>query len=272
MIATGNPHIRAERNGRVLLVTIDRDDKLNALSWAMIDALIATLRQAENDPEVGAIVLRGAGRAFSTGFDLKDSTAEVPASPQDDMKSFRRAAAAWRALWEIRKPVIAAVHGHCLAGALEIALHADFVIAADDCQFGYPAVRASGLPDTHMFIYRLGVQWTRWLLMTGQTFDAATAAQMGLTFKTVAPDDLEAEALALAQACGQVPPAISQGAKAVINQAIELMGYGALQHENWAQSALARADPAIMEFDRIARADGLKAALEWRDGKSGEAQ
>lgn len=111
MIETGNPHIRTERSGRTLLVTIDRDDKLNALNWAMIDALIATLRKAEDDPEIGAIILRGAGRAFSTGFDLKDSTAEIVDSPQQDMQSFRRAAAAWRALWDIHADAAAATEG-----------------------------------------------------------------------------------------------------------------------------------------------------------------
>jgi enoyl-CoA hydratase len=264
--------IRDERVDGTAVITLARPEKLNALTWGMLEDLLQRMRAAEADETVRAIVVRGEGRAFCTGFDLAaiaaDAGAEGYHGPMQDQRSFQRAAAYWRAVWQIRKPVIAAVHGYCMAAGLEFVMHADFAIAADDALFGYPAVRASGLPDTHMFIYHIGPQWTRRLLMTGDTIDAATAERIGLVLETVPRAQLEDAALALARSVAQAPQPILEGVKSVVNQAIELMGYTALQRENWSQSAMARAAPEIQEFDSIAREQGLKAALAWRDGKA----
>jgi enoyl-CoA hydratase len=265
-------HVRSETAEGSLVITLNRPAKLNAITWDMLDEMLRLMRAAEVDPAIHAIIVKGEGRAFCTGFDL-DAIAQVsedapPAGPQHDTHSFQRAAGYWRAVWQLRKPVIAAIHGYCLAGGMEFALHADFAIAADDALFGYPAVRASGLPDTHMFIYHIGPQWTRRLLLTGDSIDAATAERIGLVLKTVPRDQLDAEVAALARSIGHVPLPILEGVKGVVNQAIELMGYTALQRENWAQSAMARAAPEIQEFDRMAREQGLKAALVWRDGQA----
>jgi enoyl-CoA hydratase len=265
-------HVRSEMAEGSLVITLNRPAKLNAITWDMLDEMLRLMRAAEADPAIHAIIVKGEGRAFCTGFDL-DAIAQASgdvslASPQQDTHSFKRAAAYWRAVWQLRKPVIAAIHGYCLAGGMEFALHADFAIAADDALFGYPAVRASGLPDTHMFIYHIGPQWTRRLLLTGDSIDASTAERIGLVLKTVPRDQLDAEVATLARSIGRVPLPILEGVKGVVNQAIELMGYTALQRENWAQSAMARAAPEIQEFDRIAREQGLKAALAWRDGQA----
>ncbi len=251
------------------IATLNRPEKLNALSWATIDALLAILHSAEENPDVHAVIIRGEGRAFCTGFDLSEvaGTGDTQLPPQEDMRSFQRAAANWRALWQLRKPVIVAVHGYCLAAGLEMVLHSDFTIAADNALFGYPAVLASGLPDTQMFVYQIGPQWTKRILLTGESLDAETAEKIGLVLKTVPAERLMNEAKALAAAIGKVPLPILEAGKTVVNHAVELMGYTALQRENWNQSALARANPDIAEFDNIARTQGFKAAMAWRDSK-----
>lgn len=266
--------IRTEAREGAMLLTLNRPDKLNALTWDMLDSMLAALRAAEEDPAVHAIIVRGEGRAFCTGFDLNAAAAEgvgAAGSPHGDTQSFQRAAAYWRRVMQTRKPVIAAVHGYCLAAGTEFVVHSDFAIAADDAQFGYPAVRGSGLPDTQMFIYHIGPQWTRRLLLTGESIDAATAERIGLVLKSVPRDRLDEEAMALARAIGKVPGPIAESVKNVVTQAIELMGYTPLQRENWSQSAMARAAPEVAEFDRIAREQGLKAALAWRDGRRPDA-
>lgn len=266
------PLIRTEVREGAMILTLDRPDKLNALTWDMLDRIMAALTQADADPAVHCIVVRGEGRAFCTGFDMNATAGEsvgTAESPHDDLRSFQRAAGYWRRLWQTRKPLIAAVHGYCLAAGLELVLHADMAIAADDAVFGYPAVRGSGLPDTHMFVYHIGPQWTRRLLLTGESIDAATAERIGLVLKTVPRATLDEEAMTLARAVGRVPQPIAESVKNVVNHAIELMGYTPLQRENWNQSAIARAAPLVAEFDRIARERGLKAALAWRDGGAG---
>jgi len=267
--------IRTEVRDGAMILTLNRPGKLNALTWQMLDAILAAFQVAEQDPTVRAIIVRGEGRAFCTGFDLDAAAGDgvgMAGTPHDDTQSFQRAASYWRRVMQTRKPVIAAVHGYCLAAGMEFAVHADFAIAADDAQFGYPAVRGSGLPDTQMFVYHIGPQWTRRLLLTGESIDAITAERIGLVLKTVPRDALEGEALALARAIGKVPGPIAESVKNVVNQAIELMGYSALQRENWNQSAMARAAPAVAEFDRIAREQGLKAALAWRDHRGAGAE
>ncbi len=263
-------YIRTEVRDGAMILTLNRPEKLNALTWDMLDLILAAFKAAEMDPAVHAIVVRGEGRAFCTGFDLNAAAGDgvgMASDPHGDTQSFQRAAGYWRRVMQTRKPVIAAVHGYCLAAGTEFVLHADFAIAADDAQFGYPAVRGSGLPDTQMFIYHIGPQWTRLLLLTGDSIDAATAERIGLVLKTVPRDTLDEEAMALVRSIAKVPGPIAESVKNVVNQSLELMGYTALQRENWNQSAMARAAPEVAEFDRMAREYGLKAALAWRDGK-----
>jgi enoyl-CoA hydratase len=254
-----------------LTLTLNRPEKLNALTPPMLAELFDNLHAAERDPAIQVVVIQGAGRAFCAGYDLEALvSADAGAStrtPHDDTAGMQRLAARWRELWELRRPVLVAVQGYCLGGAVEIVLHADMAIAAEDAQFGYPAVRGTGLPDTQMFVYRIGDQWTKRLLMTGDSIDAATAERIGLVLKTVPRADLEREVQALARAICQVPLPLLQAAKNVVNHAIELMGYTALQRQNWNEMAMARATPEMRAFGQIARTQGLKAALAWRDAK-----
>jgi enoyl-CoA hydratase len=265
----GQSFIQRDFSDGALTVTLNRPEKLNAFDWDMVDDMLAVLDAAQSDPAVHAVIIRGAGRAFCAGFDIagvvdSDPTAQA-ASPHRDTAGMQRAANNWRRLWNMRKPVIVAVHGYCLGAAVELVLHADLVVASDDATFGYPAVRGSGLPDTHMFLYRIGPQWAKRLLMTGDSIDAATAAQIGLILKAVPRDQLDDEARALARAVKQVPLPLLEAAKNIVNDGIELMGYTPLQRQNWNEMAMARATPEVAEFSRIARAQGMKAAMAWRD-------
>ncbi len=252
-----------------LTLTLNKPEKLNALTWDMVDELLGAMNAVEDDPKVHAVVIRGAGRAFCSGSDLSNLTDTDPTAnattPQQDIRGMQRAAANWRRLWEYRKPVIVAVHGYCLGAAIEMVLHADFAVASEDATFGYPAVRGSGLPDTHMFIYRIGPLWSKRLLMTGDSIDAATSERIGLLLKVVPRDKLDEEAKVLARAVRQVPIPLLQTAKNVVNHGTELMGYTALQRQNWNEMAMGRATPEVAEFTRIALTQGMKAALAWRD-------
>jgi enoyl-CoA hydratase len=263
------PLIRIAIEDGAAWITLDRPEKLNALTWALDEQILDAVSEAERNPAVHAIVIRGAGRAFCAGADIAMVMDADPVShavdPQDDIAGMKRAADYWRRLWECGKPVIVAAHGYCLGAALEIILHADMTIASEDAVFGYPAVRGSGLPDSHIFTYALGPQWTRRLLLTGDPIDAATAERIGLVLKTVPRDALEDEVRALVRAVGQVPGPILRAVKQVVNQSIELMGYTPLQRANWNEGAMARTTTAVGEFTQVAREQGIHEAIAWRD-------
>jgi enoyl-CoA hydratase len=158
------------------------------------------------------------------------------------------------------------VHGYCLGGGLELALHCDFILAADDASFGYPPARA-GLPDTQMFAFRLGTQWAKRLLYTGDSIDSQTAERIGLALKVLPRPQLEDESMALARAIAAVPQSIVQGAKRVLNAAVERLGLEATASQSHHEFARARQSDDISEFSRIAREQGTAAAIAWRNGQ-----
>src|SRR3954468_8822674 len=146
--------ILTERVGLVERITLNRPEKRNALSPLLQDELIAAVHAAERGNEVRVIVIRGAGPSFCSGYDIKPSKEDAakvrPQSLEQDVALTISYGNRWANLWNCRIPVIAQVHGHCIAGGTDIALHCDLVVAADDAQIGFPPVRSQGAPPTHM--------------------------------------------------------------------------------------------------------------------------
>ena len=137
--------------------------------------------------------------------------------------------AGWAQVWDCRIPVIAQVHGNCLAGGTDLALHCDIIVAADDARIGFPPVRSMGVPPTNMWLYHLGPQWTKRLLFTGDTVSGAEAASIGLVQEAVPAGRLDEQALALATRIALVGRDLLTANKRVINQGVELMGRSQLQ-------------------------------------------
>ena len=160
--------------GRVLL---DRPEKLNALSRELQDELVDCLERADDDPDVRVMTLRGSGRAFCAGYDITPpSTPEAQAAAQRqrdniraDIHRMKRTPNTMNSILNLSKPVIAGVHGYCIAGGTDLAMHCDIIIAADDAQIGFPPVRSMGTPPTHMWTYMVGPQWAKWFLLTGES-------------------------------------------------------------------------------------------------------
>jgi enoyl-CoA hydratase len=151
---------------------------------------------------------------------------------------------------------------------LEIALHADFVLAARDCQFFFPSVRnGSGLPDSTMAIYHLGPQWSKRLLLTGDAIDGVTAARIGLALEALPDDELDSAVNVLAARLAAVPASLMAESKQVINRAIDLMGRPQLQQYAAHANAVARRDPDAAEWSRIIRQRGFREAIAWRESR-----
>lgn len=263
--------ILTETRDRVLHVMLNRPEKRNALTESMRIELTEIVRQAARDRDVGAILIKGAGKSFCAGVDISPNGARSSERSSqtlpERMQSQRELSGRWGLLWDSPKPVLAQVHGHCIGGGTDLALHCDIVIAAEDAQFGYPPVRAQSSPGTHMWTYLVGPQWAKRLLLTGDLIDGKTAAQIGLVLKAVPSERLDGEAVELARRIAMVPSDLLAINKGICNRALELMGRGLLQQLAADADALGSTVPSAAEFARIASENGFRAALEWRDGK-----
>ena len=263
--------VLTESRDRVRYVTLNRPEKRNALSEQLQADLIDALEDAEQDPEVGCIVIRGAGPAFCAGFDItpQGRTPGAAMSIRTDINRMRSTTQRMARIWNLSKPVIAQVHGYCVAGGTDLAMHCDMIVAAEDAQIGFPPVRAQGSPPTHMWTYMVGPQWAKRMLLTGDFIDGATAERIGLVLSAVPAERLADEVHDLASRVALIPNDLLAANKSIVNKAIELMGRTMLQEAAREVDAIAHRADAAAEFSRIGRDEGLKAALEWRDGKFG---
>jgi enoyl-CoA hydratase len=279
--------IAYEKDGGKARITLNRPEKLNALSMRMQRELNAALWEADNDRQVHVIILRGNGRAFSAGYDLTPMQSPSAADDRDeaytnvyrgmatmddDIWQLERQQRERMAIWDIHKPVIAQVHGYCLAGGTDLALLCDIVVAAEDAVIGFPPVRAMGSPVAHMWTYLVGPQWAKYFLLTGDSVSGREAAAIGLVWKAVPADLLGEEVEALASKMEKIDVELLSPNKRIVNLAMELMGARTIQRVAAENDGRAHQAPAVKEFARIAMTQGLKAALEWRDGKFGDSR
>ena len=246
-----------ERRGPSAWITLNRPGKLNAMTYALVDQFEAALDRAEADDEVRVVVVRGAGRAFCAGYDLEQEANEG----EPTMK-----------LWGLSKPTIAAVHGWCLAGGMEVAMACDLLICTDDARFGEPEVRYGSGPVTLLMPFVLSERRTRELLLTGDTIDAATALDWGLANRVVPADGLDAEVQEWVARIAPTPLRVLQLTKQALNRAQRAMGLLEAVEANLDLSAMLNGaqTPEQNAFDELVRTEGLKAALAWRDKRYGE--
>jgi enoyl-CoA hydratase len=261
-----------ERRGPAAWITLNRPDKLNAMNAAVVSALSARLREAEDDSGVKVVVLTGAGRAFSSGYDISE-----------EVKDTIQGADEWRAvlevdvelalqLWSMSRPTIAAVRGWCLAGACELAMACDMIVATEDARFGEPEIRYGSGPVALLMPFILGQKKTNELLFTGDSMDAREAHRCGLVNHVVPADELESTVNELVAKIAPTPLPILKLTKLALVRAYEAMGLRSAVAINLDLSAILNAaeTPEQREFDRIVASQGLKAALRWRDARYGE--
>jgi enoyl-CoA hydratase len=253
-------------------ITLNRPDKLNALSAELFDQLQLALDRAAADDEVKVVVLTGAGRAFSAGFDLSEEAADQPANAAQWRTVLARDVEVTMQLWRLPKPTIAAVRGWCLAGGCEVAMACDMIVAAEDARFGEPEVRYGSGPVTLLMPFLIGQKKTNELLFTGDVVDAAEAHRIGLVNRVVGADELDAAVAALVAKLAPTPAAILRLTKLALLRAYEAAGLPEAVAANLDISAILNAaeTPEQREFDAIVSRDGLKAALAWRDSRYGQ--
>jgi enoyl-CoA hydratase len=261
--------LRSDVDGRVLVLTLDRPEVHNAISVELGEAIAAAVEAAGEDPALRAVVIRGSGPSFSAGYALTGGDYGTR-TYEESVEHLRAISRRWERVLASPLPVIAQVHGHCLAGGTDLALHCDLVVVADDARIGFPAVRSMGVALTQMWLYNLGPQWAKRLLLTGDTMTGRMAAEIGFALAAVPAADLEAETMRLAHRIALVEREMLIGNKRVINRGLDLMGREALQDYAAEQDALAHGTPPATAFAAKARTEGLKAALRERDEPFGD--
>jgi len=264
--------IISRKEGRIGFIAFNRPRALNALSATLLAETTRALAEHAGDEEVAAIVVYGEGRAFSAGFDLKESAARGTSG-----------ALAWREVlehdfdfivqfWDCPKPTIAAVHGYCLAGAFELMLACDITVAAEGTLFGEPEVRFGSGIIAMMLPWITGPKQAKELLLTGNDkVPAELALAMGIVNRVVPADDLMATATAIANDIVAAAPLSVQLTKRAINRTYEIMGLRQALLAALETDILLEASegPERAEFNRIRREQGLQAAIAWRDARFG---
>jgi enoyl-CoA hydratase len=260
--------------GRIARITLNRPARLNAIDDRMPREIRRAVEAANADDRVHVIVLAGAGKAFCAGYDLKKYAEGDPknrwnqAMPWDPMKDYRGMKANtddFFSIWRSYKPVICKVHGYAVAGGSDIALCADIVIMAEDAKIGYMPARVWGCPTTAMWVYRLGAEKAKRMLLTGDTIDGRTAEKMGLVYQAVPAKDLDKAVEALARRMAGVPKNQLMMQKLMINQAYENMGLAGTQMLATLFDGITRHSPEGMWFKSYAEKHGFHAAVKWRD-------
>ena len=248
----------------------NRPRQLNAFNNELMRETLDAMSGFEANDDVRVIIVSGNGRAFSAGFDLK-AAAERQLSGHD----------AWRrqlelqfdfimCLWDARVPTIAAVHGYCLAGALELSLAADITIAANDCLFGEPEVRFGSGAVAMLFPWITGPKAAKELLFTGEErMPAERAYQLGLVNRLVAADQLMPEAGRMARTIAKASPSSVQKTKRALSRAYDIMGLRSALAAGLDIDVDINATPSFekQEFARIRKEQGVKAAIAWRGAR-----
>lgn len=273
---------------RVARITLNRPGKRNALSPAMLTELRDALTEADALAEVNVVILEGAGKDFCAGYDLAGAYAgfkegEAPpwdeseyrtqnASIDDDCWNLEQTQKLCMVLFDMHKPVIAKVQGNCLAGGTDLAMLCDFIICSETAKIGFPAARGNGTPPNQLWLYHVGPQWAKRMLMTGDSLWGKDAARIGLALDAVPAEELDAAVNELARRISFVDADMLSAHKRIINAAMELQGARTLQRfaaEMDARAHLCKG-PRRTQFKADMAEHGLKVALKNRDEPFGD--
>ena len=261
-----------ERRNSIAYLTLNRPDKLNALNSGLVADLQDALDVVEADPEVRVAIITGAGRAFSAGFDINPdpgSPSPHDGSPDQWRSHLQELIDTFMKVWNLPKPVIAAVNGYALGGACELVQVCDVKIASERAVMGEPEIRAGFGPPLLITPYSVNLAAAKELLLTGDTVDAYEAARIGLVSRVVPHDQLMEECERVARKMCLMSQLGVKMSKIAVNRALENMGFLNAVSQNLELMTIfdTSTSPEQEEFNAVAAEKGLRAALNWRDAR-----
>ncbi len=287
-----------ELTGRVARLTLNRPERGNGLTRALLSALEQAVERADLDPEVHVLLLAGAGTGFCGGYDLVDSAEGMGVSepadgaepgsaldpmvmarnhnpadvwdPMIDYQMMSRNVRAFMSLFHCSKPVVCKVHGFCVAGGTDLALCSDLLLIAENAKIGYPPARVWGSPTTSMWAYRLGPQRAKRLLFTGDSLSGAEAAEWGLAVEAPDPRDLDGVCEELVERIARLPVNQLQMMKLLVNQSLYSQGLFATQMLGTVFDGITRHTREGYAFQELAAREGFREAVRQRDEPFGD--
>jgi enoyl-CoA hydratase len=263
---------------RIARITLNRPEKRNSLSVDLRREIIEALHAAEADDDVTVILIEGAGSSFCAGYDLGSGAGGYADNRPDGGRTAehydnwtdqlaRSIFRDWIQVWDLMKPVVAKVHGYCLAGGSELMSMCDIVFVADDAKLGYPPMRIMATADLPYFPWKMSMARAKYLQLTGHTVTGKQAAEWGWVVKSFPPEELDEQVMREVRPIAQMSPALLAANKMSLNQAYEIMGMRQALQDAWKMHQLScyvRADAG--EFKKVADEHGIKAALERMNG------
>ena len=250
---------------QIATITLDRPEVRNALNYQAHDELRAALTQAEDDDEVRAVVIRGAGPGFCAGHDLSEDLSDDRPSIYAYRRQMLRDKPVVKQVWDLAKPTVAAVHGFCIGKGMELAMACDFTLVSAGTRLGYSEVRFGVSAFCLMLPWLVGPKQAKRLLLTGDEINAEEAQRIGMITQVVPDEELWNATDKLARKLALIPTELQQINKAGLNRAFELAGMD--NAINWYCDLLTMETvckcPELEEFEQRVRDDGFRAALAW---------
>ena len=252
------------------IVTLNRPRRANAMSQHMLREMVELCAELERDDDIRAVIVTGAGGAFTSGFDLKDQAEAMPTGVKDWVPLLEADFQGIMSFWNLSKPTVAAVNGPALAGGFELMLGCDLAIAVEDAVFGEPELKFGAGIVSMLLPWFVSPKIAKGVIFTGEDgIPARQALDWGLLNKVVSAEALMPEALTLARKLAQMEPMVIRRTKMAVNRTYEIMGM---------QDALRAAlDIDIMiegegaqlkrDFLKVVREQGMAAALAWREAR-----
>ncbi|MCX6005636.1 MAG: enoyl-CoA hydratase-related protein [Chloroflexi bacterium] len=248
-----------EKSGKVGIITLNRPEVRNAINTEMFLELQELIKNLDWEAEVSVLILKGAGKGFSSGYDIDEIDMREDFSFRQDMIRNYEALRIYDAFRNCNIATIAQLHGFCLNGATDLCHQMDFTITASDCTIGSPVFRCLGSGLTSMWIYHMGPQWAKYMMMTGDTIDGELAEKIGFAIKSVPEEQLEKTVMFFAERLANVDRELLAFHKTIVNKGLDLMGFRTMQEyaaENDCMSH--QADTVVRTFRRTSGL-GIKA-------------
>lgn len=277
----GDDVVLYEERDSLALITINRPEKMNTLNDAVIQGIADAIDAASASPAVSSIILRGAGRTFTAGYDLNPGDGRRFAAPKYGAREVEHRPGAWdpvrdyafmgnnmkrfMKIWECPKPVIAQLHGYALGGGTDLILCSDLIFMAEDAIIGYPPSRVYGTPTTMMWVYRVGLEHAKQFLLSGDQVDAQTALRIGLVSKVFPLETLAQETEAYAKRFQHIPGNQLALNKMLINQAYENMGLRTTQMLGTFFDGMTRHTEEALQWSESFQKIGFRETIRRRD-------
>jgi enoyl-CoA hydratase len=277
--------VRYEERDSIAIIALNRPDKLNTLTEAVVAGVADGIDRATKSKQVRAIVLRGEGRTFTAGYDLTPGGGGGWGSPYDapsveprpgawdpvrDYQFMNHNVDRFMKIWHCPKPVIGQIHGFAVGGATDMVLCADQLFMAEDAFIGYAPSRIFGTPTTMMWVYRLGLEHAKQFLLTGEAIDAETALRIGLVSRVYPPDELPTRVEEYAERFKHIPANQLALNKLLINQAFENMGLRTTQLLGTLFDGITRHTEEAYRWAESFKEKGFREVVRERDAPFGD--